>query len=239
MSKVALFVFLIFAGFNLSAQNTLPTFTAEADAFLKKFVVAGKVDYAAVKKEAKSIQSLSDKIGSIDLAEASDNSKKAFYINAYNLLVIQAVTNGYPLQTVMDKPGFFDKTLHLVAGEKLTLNNLEKKKLLEPYRDARLHFVLVCAALSCPPLADFAYTPDQMDTQLNTRTQLALNNPTFIRVNTPKQQVLISKIFDWYQADFLKNNQTVLHFINAYRSNKIPENYQLGFYEYDWNLNKK
>ncbi len=239
MNKFALSVFFIFASFSTSAQNTLPAFTAEANVFFKKFVVDGQVAYAAVKKEAKSIQSLSSKIGTVNLSDVADNSKKAFYINAYNLLVIQAVINLYPLQNVMDKPGFFDKTLHLVAGEKLTLNNLEKKKLLDPYRDARLHFVLVCAAVSCPPLADFAYTPDQINTQLNIRTKLALNNPAFIRVNTPKKQVLISKIFDWYKADFLKNNQTVLNYINAYRSNKIPEDYQVGYYEYDWNLNKK
>ena len=239
MIKVALFFLLLLTRLSTFAQNTLPAFTTEADAFFKKFVVTGQVDYAAVKKEGKSIQHLSEKIGTMSLADASENSKKAFYINAYNLLVIQAVVKLYPLPTVMQKPGFFDKTLHLVAGENLTLNNLEKKKLLEPYRDARLHFVLVCAAVSCPPLANFAYTPDQLNTQLETRTKLALNNPAFIRVNTQKQQVLVSKIFDWYQADFLKKYPTALAFINTYRQNKIPEKYQVVFYEYDWSLNKK
>ncbi|QNF32540.1 DUF547 domain-containing protein [Adhaeribacter swui] len=239
MTKVALFIFLLFTSLNTFAQNTLPAFTTEANAFFKKFVTDGKVAYAAVKKDAKSIQALTSKIGSMNLAEAPDNSKKAFYINAYNLLVIKAVTDLYPLQTVMAKPGFFDKTLHQVAGEQLTLNDLEKKKLLEPYRDARLHFVLVCAAVSCPNLASFAYTPEQINTQLDNRTKLALNNPAFIRVNTSKQQVLISKIFDWYKSDFLKNTPTALAYINTYRQNKIPETYQLGYYEYDWNLNKK
>lgn len=239
MNKVTLLIFLIFTTPKAFAQTTLPTFTAEADVFFKKFVVDGKVNYAAVKKDATSIQALTTKIGSMNLADAPDDSKKAFYVNAYNLLVIQAVANLYPLQTVMAKPGFFDKTLHQVAGEKLALNDLEKKKLLEPYRDARLHFVLVCAAVSCPPLASFAYTPDQINMQLDNRTKLALNNPAFIRVNTSKQQVQVSKIFDWYKTDFLKNNQPILAFINTYRQNKIPENYQFNYYEYDWNLNKK
>lgn len=230
---------LLFTSLTTFAQNNLPAFTSEANAFFKKFVTDGKVAYAAVKKEEKSIQTLTSKIGNINLANASENSKKAFYINAYNLLVIQAVTNLYPLQTVMEKPGFFDKMLHSVAGEKLTLNDLEKKKLLEPYQDARLHFALVCAAVSCPPLTNFAYTPEEVNTQLDNRTRQALNNPAFIRVNTQKQQVLVSKIFDWYKTDFTKNNQTVLVFLNSYRSNKIPPIYQVGYYDYDWNLNKK
>ncbi|MDQ4139550.1 MAG: DUF547 domain-containing protein [Bacteroidota bacterium] len=221
------------------AQNTIPAFTFEADSFLKKYVANGKVAYAVIKKEEKSIQSLTNKISAINLQGLPDNSKKAFYINAYNLLVIQAVANAYPLKSVMDKPGFFDKTLHTVAGEKLTLNDLEKKKLLQPYQDARLHFALACAAVSCPPLASYAYTLNGLNAQLDSRTKQAINNPTFIKVNSKNQQVLISKIFDWYKTDFTKDNQTVLSFLNTYRTDKIPGNYQLGYYEYDWRLNNQ
>lgn len=174
----------------------------------------------------------------MNLQGSSSDSKKAFFINAYNLLVIQAVINQYPVKSVMDKPGFFDKTIHLVAGEKLTLNDLEKKKLLQPYQDARLHFVLACAAVSCPLLANFAYTPNDLNNQLTTRTGLALNNNSFIRVSKKDQKVQVSKIFDWYKTDFTGNNQPVLTFINTYRTDKIPANYQVSYYEYDWALNK-
>ncbi|MDQ3290694.1 MAG: DUF547 domain-containing protein [Bacteroidota bacterium] len=239
MKKVLAFALLIFICSTSFAQNVLPALTDEADAFLKKYVTEGKVAYAAIKNDEKSIQSLTNKISTINLQGVPDNSKKAFYINAYNLLVIQAVVKLYPLKSVMDKPGFFDKTLHVVAGEKLTLNDLEKKKLLQPYQDARLHFALACAAVSCPPLASYAYTPDGLNAQLDSRTKQAINNPAFIKVNTPNRQVLISKIFDWYKTDFTKDNQTVLSFLNNYRTDKIPSNYQVGYYEYDWRLNNQ
>lgn len=238
MKKIfLLFILPLLCCLAVRAQTTLPGFTAQADAFLKKYVSNGRVAYAAVKKEAATIQSLTRQIGSMDLQDASDNSKKAFYINAYNLLVIQAVVNQFPLKSVMDIPGFFDKTTHVVAGEKLTLNHLEKKKLLQPYPDARLHFVLACAAVSCPPLAGFAYTPEALSTQLDARTKLALNNNAFIRVSKKDRQVGVSKIFDWYRSDFIRNNQTVPDFINTYRISKIPADYQVGYYEYDWRLN--
>ncbi|QMU31144.1 DUF547 domain-containing protein [Adhaeribacter radiodurans] len=239
MKKIFSCVVLLFLCSTSFAQNTLPAFTDEADAFFKKYVAEGKVAYAAIKKEEKSIQLLTNKIGAINLQGIPDNSKKAFYINAYNLLVIQAVTNLYPVKSVMDKPGFFDKTVHVVAGEKLTLNDLEKKKLLQPYQDARLHFALACAAVSCPPLASYAYTPNGLNGQLDSRTKQAINNPAFIKVNTQNRQVLISKIFDWYKTDFTKDNQTVLSFLNTYRTDKIPGNYQVGYYEYDWRLNNQ
>ncbi len=235
----SLFTLALFCCLRAGAQNLLPDFTTEADAFFKKYVVNGKVAYAAVQKENETSAALTGKIGRMNLAGASEESKKAFYINAYNILVIQAVTHQLPLKSVMDKPGFFDKTTHLVAGEKLTLNDLEKKKLLQPYADARLHFVLACAAVSCPPLASFAYTPEALNTQLDARTKLALNQPAFIRVSKKDRKVLVSKIFDWYQTDFTRNNQSLLTFINKYRLENIPPDYQVSFYDYDWSLNNQ
>ena len=225
--------------FKGKAQNILPAFTSEADSFLKKYVADGQVNYAAVQKDAPAIQSLTNQVGRMNLTGASDVSKKAFYLNAYNLLVIRAVGQQYPIKSVMDQPGFFDKTTHLIAGEKLTLNDLEKKKLLQPYPDARLHFALACAAVSCPPLASFAYTPAELNNQLDGRTKLALNHSAFTRVSKKDKKVRLSKIFDWYQSDFIKDNQTVLAFINKYRTDKIPADYQLSYYEYDWRLNEQ
>ena len=66
----------------------------------------------------------------MDLSSASAESKKAFYINAYNLIVIYQVSKFYPLKSPLDKSGFFDKVKHQVAGEALTLNALELKTLV-------------------------------------------------------------------------------------------------------------
>ncbi len=237
----SLFTLLLFLSFHLTAaaQPSLPGFTTEADAFLKKYVSNGRVNYDEVKQNAPAMQALVTKIGNMKLQGISDNGKKAFYSNAYNLLVIQAVANQYPLKSVMDKPGFFDKTTHLVAGDKFTLNDLEKKKLLQPYQDARLHFALACAAVSCLPLAAFAYTSENINNQLEARTKLALNNPIFIRVSKKDRKVLVSQIFDWYKPDFTRDNQTVPAFLNKFRTDKIPADYLVDYYEYDWSLNKQ
>jgi hypothetical protein len=221
--------------FGFSAAN-LTKFTEGTNQLLEGHVKDGLVDYQALAKEPGSVKALYQKIGDISLADASDAEKKAFYINAYNIITIHQIIQNYPVKSPMDINGFFDKKKHQVAGESLTLNQLEKERLLKNHFDPRAHFVLVCAALSCPPLADFAYQADQLDEQLEEKTRQTLNNPDFIRVNQSQKKVLVSKIFDWYKSDFTKN-QSVLEYINQYKDEKIPASYQLDYYEYDWSLN--
>ena len=178
-------------------------------------------------------------IGTVDLEGASTNEKKAFYINAYNLLVIYQVVMSYPISKPMDQIGFFDQNKYLVAGELLTLNELEIDRMLKTFKDPRIHFVLACAALSCPQLANFAYKPDRVEQMLQVRTTMMLNNEDFIRVKKEQQTVEVSKIFEWYKNDFTKDYSSITRIINQYRKEKIPEHFTLAFYQYNWKLNER
>ncbi len=173
----------------------------------------------------------------MSLEGASDAERKAFYINAYNIITIHQIVDHYPVASPMDVKGFFDEEKHTVAGELLTLNELEKKKLLVPYQDPRIHFVLVCAAVSCPPLASFAYQADQLDEQLDEKTRQALNSGSFVRVSQGQKKVELSKIFEWYQGDFTRSHSSPVDYVNQYRDEKIPGDYQVSYYEYNWKLN--
>lgn len=231
-----LVVFLVI--FTTDAQAaSLPEFFSEADAFLKKWVMKGDVNYAGVKNNLFQIESLYQQVGAMNLSEASKAEEKAFYINAYNLVVIYQVAKYYPLKSPMNKSGFFDQVDHRVAGKEMTLNELEIKQLVLPYGDPRIHFALACAAKSCPPLANFAYQPTELDSQLEQRTKNSVNNAEFIRVDAANNQVAVSKIFDWYKKDFTQGGQTITEFLNKYRSISIPLSYRVAYYEYDWSLN--
>lgn len=223
----------------LVAQTTPNAFTDGVNAFMKVHVVAGRVDYAQLKKSNNELTSLYKQLSSTNLTGASEAEKKAFYINAYNIAVVYQVVQVFPIKSPLDKAGFFDQIKHRVAGQEMTLNQLEKDKLLKTYGDARVHFAVVCAAVSCPVLADFAYTADKIETQLDERAKLAVNNPSFIRVNKGQKKADLSKIFDWYKADFGKGGQTPLAYVNEFRREKIPTDYGIGFYEYDWSLNSR
>jgi hypothetical protein len=213
-------------------------FTQEADALLKNYVQDGKVDYRALADDTQSLEALYQQIGEVSLEGVSDTEKKAFYVNAYNIITIYQVVQHYPVSSPMDIPGFFDKIKHQVAGETFTLNELEKGRLFKQYFDPRLHFVLVCAAESCPQLVSYAYQPDKLDRQLEERTRQVLNDPDFIRLKPAKNEVAVSKIFEWYGEDFLQEAPSLTAYINRYREKPIPSRYDVSFYEYSWQLNQ-
>ena len=219
-----------------ASAGALPAFFDDVDALMTKYVADGKVDYAGI-KTAGATDLLVEHIGSMALSGASAAQKKAFYINAYNVLVIHSIVSAYPVGSPMDISGFFDQKKHKVAGQMLTLNELEQTKLLRVYEDARIHFVVVCAAKGCPTLASFAYRPEKLEAQLQAQTKKALNSTYFIRVQNNAVQV--SKIFEWYNGDFTKNGQTVVGYINSFRDQNISPTLSVGHYEYDWALNKQ
>lgn len=232
----ASFIFLLASSSCIYGQ-TLEQFFQAADGFMYKYVADGQVNYRAIKANKKDIGSLTNFIGKADLSEASSNEKKAFYINAYNLLVIESITNYYPIKSALDKNGFFKSFKHKIAGEALTLDEIEKKRILFVYNDPRVHFALACAAKGCPKLASNSYKPANLDTQLDKQASNVLNDPTFIRVKSGSNSVMISQIFEWYKKDFLGTGLTYIQYINQFRNQKIPSDYQVSFYEYDWDLN--
>ncbi len=236
MGRSLLILFSLFWSVQSYAAN-LSTFFSDSDRFLQKWVLQGKVDYAGVKHNFQQIDNLYKQINDMPLAAMSDADKKAFYINAYNLIVIYQVSKYYPLKSPMNQSGFFDKVTHVVAGESMTLNALEIEKIVLTYHDPRIHFAVACAAFSCPELASRAYLPEKLDQQLDRRTAKAVNDPNFIRVKN--QGVAISKIFNWYKRDFTQTGQDVLAFINNYRTQKIPTNYSVTYYDYNWALNEQ
>lgn len=219
-------------------QLDAASFFDRADIFFKTYVQADAVRYRAIQENATDLQQLVGEIAQMNVEELDTDTKKAFYINAYNLLVIQGVLENDPLVSVQQVSGFFDQKNYTVGGKRISLNELEKQWLLAAYQDARLHFVLVCGAVGCPPITNFAYQPAQLEAQLEQQTRLALNNPTFIRVSPASKQVALSQIFEWYSTDFGGSKQSALKFINRYRTDSIPSDYEIRFYDYDWSLNE-
>ena len=237
MKKITV-ILLLFASSIANSQG-LTTFFTKTDAFLKKNVSNGKVDYQAIKNETTALNDVLEIASKIDISKENTNATKAFWINAYNLTLIKAIVNKYPVKSPLDIAGLFDKVMYTVAGKKYTLNDVENKMIREKYNDARIHFVLVCGANGCPPITNNAYLPDTLEEQLNKQAKIALNNPNFIKVNTASKKVEVSQILEWYKNDFISKGKNEIDFINQYRDTKIDNKYKVSYYTYDWTLNKK
>ena len=66
--------------------------------------------------------------------------------------------------------------------------------------DPRLHAAIVCASISCPNLAPYAYDAGaNLDAQYNRSFNNFLNNTKKgMKVDKETKTVTLSKIFDWY-----------------------------------------
>ncbi|MEM8763700.1 MAG: DUF547 domain-containing protein [Bacteroidota bacterium] len=238
MKHLPLLLFCMFAGISSGAyaQDT-ETFFSKTDSFLKAYVKEGRVAYKDIKSNPAELDELIALAENIAVSSSDPHTYQAFWINAYNLLVIKSIVANYPIASPLDKSGFFDKTKHKVSGMEVTLNGIENDLLRAVFPDeSRFHFVLVCAGLGCPPIIPAAYTPEKLEAQLQKQTELALNRPDFVKVKGKK--VLLSQIFEWYNGDFTKNNTSLVEYVNQYRTEKLDAKSKVGYYPYDWALNE-
>lgn len=235
IKNLSLAIVLLLSASVASAQSTMDFFS-KSDAFFKANVKKGKVTYAAIKDDPTSLNELVLMAKSIAVSKENVAEYQAFWINGYNLLVIDGIVKNYPIKSPLDKPGFFDRNKNDIGGTSITLNDIENKVLRKNFpKEARFHFVLVCGGLGCPPIINEAYMPAKLDEQLEKQTKLALNDPKFIQVN--KNKVKISQIFEWYKGDF-EHEGKVTDFINKYKSEELPEKAKVSYYPYDWTLNE-
>ncbi|NMH87282.1 DUF547 domain-containing protein [Flavivirga algicola] len=237
MKNISIIVLMFFASVSLSAQD-LSAFFKKADSFFKTNVTNGKVAYSKINANQEPLNEILKLAETISVSKNDANNYQAFWINAYNLSVIKGIIDNYPTKSPLDHTGFFDKTTYNLGGKKITLNDIEHKLLRAQFNDARFHFVLVCGALGCPPLINKAYLPSTLDTQMDTQTKKALNG-SFLKVNIKKKRVQASQIMEWYKGDFTMNGKTEIDFINTYRTEKIPDNFKLSYFPYNWSVNKQ
>ncbi|HET6243156.1 MAG: DUF547 domain-containing protein [Bacteroidetes bacterium] len=238
LRQICYTIVTVFTFHTAYSQNEADDFFSSANRFFNQYVSNGLVNYSAIHSDRKELDSLTIQIRNIHFELLPENVKKTFLINTYNILVIKNVVDHYPIKSPMDISGFYNGIKYEVGGKKITLDEIENKELRPVYKDARLHFVLVCGANGCPPIISNAFLPDKLENQMDVQAKAALNNNNFITVNDAEKKVLLSEIFKWYEEDFKQDGSSVIGFINKYRENKIPEDYKVDYYDYDWSLNE-
>jgi len=97
------------------------------DNLLKKYVADGKVDYSRWKTGGTAeLDAYLDSLGAYDMAKTMGKEPRAAVLmNAYHAWAIRQILEHYPVKSVKDIPGFFDKNTHKIAGQERTLNDIE------------------------------------------------------------------------------------------------------------------
>jgi hypothetical protein len=168
--------------------------------------------------------------------------KLTFYINSYNALVIKTILDGKSPSNIFSRISFFNGPEYNVAGQSLNLNDLEHK-IIRPLNEPRIHFALVCAALSCPKLLNTIYTTEKLDEQLNTATRQFINNVDRNHFDRAGKTAYLSKIFDWFGEDFELDGSSIPRFVADHLDDETLANelrqgdYEIKHNKYHWTLN--
>ncbi|WP_170571534.1 DUF547 domain-containing protein [Ruegeria atlantica] len=182
----------------------------------------------------------------VDPADLTRDQQLAFWINLYNAATVDVVLENYPVASIRDiKDGPFSigpwsRSLVQVAGEDLSLNDIEHRIIRPTFDEPRIHYALNCAAVGCPNLMDRAWRAETLERDLTTAEHAYINDPRGVRFDA-RGGLILSKIYIWFREDFGPDEQAVLAYIGTVAEPelraRILEAQRVKAYQYDWALN--
>jgi hypothetical protein len=213
---------------------------------LRLHVVDGRVQYEAIAKDARFAKVIAT-LEATDVDKLKGAAVKAFWINAYNAFTIKAVIDAWPVRSIRDIAGgqVWELKNIKVDGKVYSLNDIEHK-ILRPMGDPRIHFALVCAARSCPPLRSEAYTASDLERQLDEQGRVFLRDQRLNAFDVASRKARLSQIFEWFGSDFGSTTAAFLQRIAPYTDPTTASSlkgasarWTVSYIPYDWSINGK
>lgn len=238
------------------------------DELLDVYVRDGFVYYKALRSDRAKLDRY---VASLDgpsattLAKGSSDEQKAFWINAYNALVLRTVINNYPIRarskefpavSFRQVPGAFEKAAHRVAGRTVSLDGIEKE-ILGAMDDPRVFLALGRGAYGGGRLRSEAFDGPTVDAQLTAVAAEVVTREELLRIDRINNLVSLSPLFSWREAAFAKAfadaadpafkqrsplERAVLALIEPHlfgaEAEFLEKNaFKMQFHEFDWRLN--
>jgi len=184
----------------------------------------GMVNYKMLTRKRYELRKLLDEFAKLDPNEYSSWSKEdkiAFWLNAYNIKMLDIVADNYPIKSsrwervfrwhpssvrYIDKNvGGIHKQKFIIKGEEFTLQRIEKRFFYEEFDEPRVFFaILSYPTLSAPPLRNEPYYGHKLDEQLNDQAKKFLSNSCAFRIDRTRERVYLSAMLQptWYGKEF-------------------------------------
>lgn len=252
MKKLTLF-FLILSNLIYAQKDQHKLFTS----ILNDYVVNGLVKYKELKIDNRLDEYLSQLMQTDPEKISTKNDKLAFWINAYNAFTLKLIKENYPVESINDLhtggliigqilgKTVWHKEWIKIGGRTLSLNNIEHDIIRKEFNEPRIHFALVCAAFSCPPLRKEAYEGYKIEQQLEDQARTFFNDKTKNQFDVKTKTAELSKILDWYDSDFGNNDEEILKYISQFLPSEIAKNinenpgeWDIDYLSYNWDLNE-
>ena len=235
------------------------------DEVLDLYVRDGYVYYRALRSDRSRLDRYVTSLAGTDISARPAEDRLAFWINAYNAIVLKTVVDHYPIgqrskeypaRSIRQIPGAFDRTAHRVAGRSLTLDQIEQTVLPE-FGDPRAFLALGRGAVGSGRLRSEAYTASALERQLADVANECTTRAQCVELNRSANEVRISSIFSWRQKEFTAAyaekadkiyaersplERAVLALIsqrllNTEREFLEPNQFKVVFSPFDWSLN--
>ncbi|MEO7793993.1 MAG: DUF547 domain-containing protein [Thermoanaerobaculia bacterium] len=234
------------------------TFThTDWGATLEHFVdERGRVDYAGLAGDRTQLDRY---LASLDQASPDSTpdlfptrtDQLAYWLNAYNAVVIAGVLDrGVQTPSVWGDGflgiGFFTVDRARLGGRLLSLKELEDDIVRSRFRDPRVHAALNCASIGCPRLPRRAFESSTLEADLDSGMREFVSDPRHCRVDPATRTVWLSKIFAWFEEDFVAfekdrgtTSPTIIDYVNRFRAvdSRILPNQRIRYLDYDKRLN--
>jgi hypothetical protein len=183
------------------------------DQILEINVRDGLVYYRALKSDRARLDRYA---ASLNVPEATYASwtreqQMAFWLNAYNVFVLQTVVDNYPINgrsdaypasSVRQIPGAFERKKHRVAGRSVTLDEIEKT-ILPEFKEPRLYLALGRGAVGSGRLHSEAYTGDRLNEQLDAIMTDFMTRQSMLKIDRPGRVISVTPIISWHEAEFV------------------------------------
>lgn len=267
MRLAAVFVFACMLVAAPHAQESLADAARRKsfDQLLDLYVRSGDVYYRALKADRGKLDGYVNLIATVSVDKLSREEQVAFWLNAYNAIVLRTVIDHYPIagkspdypaKSIRQIPGAFERLRHRLAGRTLTLDQIEKD-VLPTFSDPRVYFALGRGAAGSGRLRSEAFVPARIEEQLSDVAAECLSRGQCVQIDASGEKVSASSIFSWREKEFasvyadkapapIANRspieRAVIAFVypkllNAEKDVIAKNNFQVAYKPFDWTLN--
>jgi hypothetical protein len=192
------------------AQNNVH---AAFDKILDTYVRDGYVYYQALQKERAPLDRYVASLGSASVDAWSREDQEAFWVNAYDALILQTVIGAYPIKarsqdfpakSIRQIPGAFEQLKHQVGGRSLTLDQIEKDVIAQ-FGDARLILALGRGAIGSGRLRSEAFLGAMLERQLTAVVKECAGRASCVRIDPSQGTVEVTPLVSWREAQFVQS----------------------------------